>query len=336
MSAGHGAPLFRKRVAALAIGIGCVAGLAAAEVAVRIVEPPPDTPALPLPGSARLYGFQPNSTGLSGGVQFRTNSDGFRGPELTGIDGSRDLVIMVLGDSYAFGYGVEEGESFPALLELELSRAHAATQVRVVNLGIPGYDTSQELATLREWGPRLRPRIVLLQYHLNDLQRHPEAGSSTAPEPALAQVRRHVHLLRLVLPWLAALSRQVGLNPPTTATAEVAAYVNDEPAWQANRRALLDLFAAARELDAVPGVLVVPYLVDLSERHPAAPAYQVVVRFCDSVGVPVVNAFEQFRGERAGRFWISPFDGHPNAAGHVILARAALQLLGLTGRLEDR
>jgi lysophospholipase L1-like esterase len=332
----------RWLIASTVLGIGCAAALVTGEVMVRLVEPRPDTPGIPLPGSARLYGYPAKAKGYAGGVAFRTNSSGFRGPDLVDFDGKRDFVILVLGDSYAFGYGVESAQAFPALLETRLRGEHPGRRVRVINLGIPGYDTSQELAVLREWGPQLHPQLVLLQYHLNDIQRHPETDDGVrgtprrAAEPGVAGAERRMHLLRFLLPRLAAVARPLGLPVKTTATAEIGDYVANEPAWQHNQQTLQEVFKAARSMGARIGVLVVPYLVALNDRHPPAPAYQAVLRFCATNGIPAVNALDYFKGHRAGHMWINAFDGHPNVAGHTLLAQAAADLVAKTRSLEVR
>ena len=79
------------------------------------------------------------------------------------------------------------------------------------------------------------------------------------------------------------------------------------------------------------GVLVVPYVVELDDHHPAIVAYQVVVRYCETAGVPAVDAFTYFKGRDAGSLWINAFDGHPNAAGHILLAHAVEDLVRQNG-----
>lgn len=311
----------------LAFGIGCVLAAVVGEAIVRLVEPRPDTHGISTHGSAREYGYAPNSNGFAGGVRFVTNSSGFRGPEFGNLDSA--FVIVVLGDSYSFGYGVEYAEAFPALLEANLRRRHQGWNVRVIDLGIPGYNTSQELATLKEWAPRLHPNLVLLQYHLNDIQRQLSGApaSKRASGTGLERLKRHLHLLRFLLPRLAGAARALGLPVKTTATAELADYTGGSPAWQRNQATLQELFAIARSGGAAVGVLIVPYMVALDRSHPLIPAYDAVYRFCVSSGVPVVNSFRYFMGRRAGALWINAFDGHPNAAGHALLAAAAGELV---------
>jgi lysophospholipase L1-like esterase len=326
---------------AIALGIGCLSGLGVAEVLVRLAEPVPDTRGVPLPGSGRVYGYPANSQGYAGGIPYRTNSSGFRGSEFTNIDSARDFIILVLGDSYAFGYGVKSSEAFPALLESRLQQEYSGRRIRVVNLATPGYETSQELAVLREWAPNFRPHLVLLQYHLNDIRRQRESvGAGDAPPPAvqprLVDMKRHSALLRLLLPRLAAIARSLGVSVKSTATTDLSEYVNDGPAWKHNQETLQCLFGAAQSVGAAIGVLVVPNLVQLNDHHPLTPAYETVMRFLTANRIPAVNAFDYFKGQRAGSLWINVFDAHPNAAGHVLLAQAAYDLTAKTRVLEVR
>ncbi len=92
-------------------------------------------------------------------MHVRTNSLGFRGGE------PRDekLRILAVGDSFTFGYGVSEDETWTTLLD----RAHE--EVEVINAGVPGYGTAHELLLLEEHGPTLRPDIVLLAFFWNDV-----------------------------------------------------------------------------------------------------------------------------------------------------------------------
>ena len=73
--------------------------------------------------------------------------------------------IVVLGDSFAMGLGVEQQEAFPNLLEQEFFKQG----VEVINLGMNGYSTDQELLTLMREGVRYQPDLVIVVYFHNDL-----------------------------------------------------------------------------------------------------------------------------------------------------------------------
>lgn len=70
--------------------------------------------------------------------------------------------ILVLGDSLVFGWGVDQGDAFPKVLEGMLP----ATEV--INAGVAGYGTDQELLWFRSEGVRYRPDLVILLMCGND------------------------------------------------------------------------------------------------------------------------------------------------------------------------
>ena len=319
---GRNFPWFRS----LAVLLGLVLGVIVAEVTLREIAPVGDTKAVAFPGSPRQYGYAANFVGYAGGVPFRTNSSGFRGREFSETSEAKDLIVVVVGDSYAFGYGVDYAHSFPAIIEKELSSS--GTPVKVFDLAIPGYDTAEELATLREFAPHLHPDLILLSYHPNDIERH-AASNQTSGGTILQSLnlREHLYLARLLLPQVAGIARWLHLPIKTTATAEIADYVENRESWQQNQVTLDQFIALTKALHARLGVVVVPYFVALNENHPALPVYKIAVDFFRSRGVPATEVFPYVEGLNAGKLWINSFDGHPNALGHTYIAKAALDLI---------
>jgi hypothetical protein len=63
----------------------------------------------------------------------------------------------VLGDSFVWGFGVEDEEIFTSVLE-----RRSDPPLEVVNLGVSGYGTDQQLLLWRALGARFRPDVVLL------------------------------------------------------------------------------------------------------------------------------------------------------------------------------
>jgi len=71
--------------------------------------------------------------------------------------------VATVGDSFTFGLGVEDAETFTALLNRQESS-------RFLNFGIPGFSTDQELILIEnEILPRHPPEIILVVYLGNDL-----------------------------------------------------------------------------------------------------------------------------------------------------------------------
>ncbi len=88
--------------------------------------------------------------------QVHQNRYGFRGPTIE-FARTRARRVVVLGDSFVWGLGVDDDELFTTLL------AHdSSPRLEVVNLGVSGYGTDQELLLWQQLGQRFRPDLVLL------------------------------------------------------------------------------------------------------------------------------------------------------------------------------
>lgn len=94
----------------------------------------------------------------------RTNSRGWRDRERSVPRAAGVRRVAVLGDSTAWGWGVDQEQMFSALLE----RALGPT-VEVLNFAVPGYSTDQELAVLTSEVARYQVDVVLLGFVLNDV-----------------------------------------------------------------------------------------------------------------------------------------------------------------------
>ena len=86
--------------------------------------------------------------------------------------------ILVLGDSVTFGHGSHFETTYPYLLEQRLKEWRPATNWQVWNLGVPGYNTRQELRYLQEVGATFRPDLVIVGFYPNDFD-----GNETVPTP---------------------------------------------------------------------------------------------------------------------------------------------------------
>ncbi|MDP3716177.1 MAG: GDSL-type esterase/lipase family protein [Acidobacteriota bacterium] len=109
-----------------------------------------------------------NYQGWFAGVPVRTNSLGFRATREYDLrKGPNTFRILMLGDSVTFGHGAVH--DYPSLLEGMLEQWQPETDWQVWNLAVPGYNTSQELAQLRELGPAYQPDLVIVGFYINDI-----------------------------------------------------------------------------------------------------------------------------------------------------------------------
>lgn len=93
----------------------------------------------------------------------RINSLGMRGPEPMPGEGTP---VLGLGDSHAFGQGVEYEETYLSVLKQLLARQDYP--LSVYNAAIPATSTDTALLLLRKHAPSLHPRLVLLGYTIGN------------------------------------------------------------------------------------------------------------------------------------------------------------------------
>src|SRR5215470_3389430 len=96
------------------------------------------------------------------------------------------LRIVVIGDSIAQGTRIKSDTAiFPRVLEAELRLKGVPAEVQ--NFGVQGYNTQQEVETLRTKGLAYSPDIVILSYCLNDRSFQAGAMPHTMTRHALQQ-----------------------------------------------------------------------------------------------------------------------------------------------------
>lgn len=149
---------------ALQIFVGSVLGLVLAEVAFHVR----DGGAFPhvnfyVADDALGAKLRPNATmkmSFSGNPvsTIHTNARGFRGGEWTA-----PVDVLVVGDSQVFGLGVNDEETFSAVLAKELGQS-------VANAGVPTYGPGEYTALVASLAPELKPKTVVYVLNVaNDL-----------------------------------------------------------------------------------------------------------------------------------------------------------------------
>jgi lysophospholipase L1-like esterase len=198
-----------------------------------------------------VYGWTPRPSfrRTLAGSETTINSAGYRGREVGAARTPGRTRVVMLGDSITFGYGVRDGETFSAVLETIDPR------LEVVNLGVQGYGTDQELLKLEREGLAFAPDVVVLNVCLaNDLLDNAAAKSiydGVYPKP----------YFRLEDGRLVLVAGHVALSP-------------------ARRLALLlsqrsALFNAALDLTRVDRARYQRQLAGLAETEPPEPAFAV-------------------------------------------------------------
>jgi lysophospholipase L1-like esterase len=220
--------------------------------------------------------------------------------------------ILTLGDSVTFGWGVPQDQVFPSRLE-QLLPGRIQRPVRVINGGVCGYNTIQEVTYFKREGVALQPDLVLLTYVTNDIEENrpfrPSAGSSfrekSLPE-MMMKVVRSLWFYRLAhhayhYGWY----RQLKEQPLD--------HLQSTEGWRQSMSALRELVAICEE-NKIP---LIVFFKRFNTRENQQ-LFEEVDR--NTPGYPVKDMGEWFEGRDITKLVNSKVDGHVNAKGHQLIA----------------
>ncbi|MEZ5287596.1 MAG: SGNH/GDSL hydrolase family protein [Vicinamibacterales bacterium] len=166
----HRALVANLWLAAFSIGISYFAlDLAAGWILIRPLSPPL------VPDEYRHHKLVPDSYSEFNQRDFsyvqRVNALGFRGKETTVEKPQGTYRIVMLGDSFTMGKGVEDDQTFSVLVERELNtRAEACGgHVEVINAGVDSYAPVLEWLYLTRDLQKLHPDLVVMNLDVSDL-----------------------------------------------------------------------------------------------------------------------------------------------------------------------
>ena len=266
-----------------------------------------------------------------------TNQSGFRGPELPQ---SPSNSVLFIGDSFTMGYGVNDGEEFPAIVRAALNRKFGEDKIPVINAGIGNNGNGRWIKFLRHEAANYSPQIVLLQPLDNDFYENvrenlfslSDSGSLIEhgiPPPSLMRRIQNVvdEIPLLEYSYLFALVRQVISHSRTSRSTEqtnnnaaaiTSAHQDDDDPVEDLTLALIE---QAIVLCRESGWPVKMLLIDLPDNRLRAIQSVLDRHNVEAISFPGKNERPDFYYEN---------DGHWNAAGH---RDAAQRVLGV---IEDK
>lgn len=130
-------------------------------------------------GEYTIRRLRPNShfwhTSSIGSWEFTTNAQGFRADHDYTYDKPKGRIrVLALGDSHTEGFEAHQDRTFTAIAERYL-KAHGV-DAEVLNTGISGFGTGEELVFLENEGIRYHPDVVVLAFCGNDFDDNVKSG----------------------------------------------------------------------------------------------------------------------------------------------------------------
>jgi lysophospholipase L1-like esterase len=283
------------------------------------------------------------------GVSYRINADGFRDGPYARRKPPGTFRIVVLGDSVAFGFGVQAEETFPKQLEQLLRVRLAPADVEVLNLGVNGYNPYTEAMLFVDVGVDYEADLVLVQFCPNDLgdptlfestaqiaidfpvEAFPDPGRKrrpTLPERACRGLRTCMLIGHVLAGW------EDGPTVDDVRAAGMPVVGDRELAWL--RRRYAEIATAARAHGAAFALLVVP-MPPAVEGRPA-PLHERIVTLARDAGWTTVDPLPALQ-EATARDHVAVFlprdPWHLTPGGHRIVAAAIVTELARSHLLPE-
>lgn len=312
--------IYQARIGLIISVISLLLSIGVLELAIRLVDPlgisyyelAGDYIRDKLADERLVFRHKPSWETRYGDVRVTYNERGLRDRPILPKDGE-EYRILALGDSVTFGWGVSQDKTFAARLESLLEeRLHRP--VRVVNSGVGGYNTVQEMTYFKEEGLTLQPDLVMLTYVQNDIEVNkgpfdPWAQSSlwgkSFPDMVITMVgklwfyRLMHHTYNYAMPIL---------QPTAAATSS-----REGMGWRQSMAALEELTMICEER-RIP-LIVFFHRLDSSENQLL---FEDVVQHAQTASVRDMGRW--YGGLKVSSLVNSKVDGHPNAEGHRVMA----------------
>lgn len=263
------------------------------------------------------FELAPNRRGRLKGIRVRTNSLGMRDAEPLPIESEAVSRIVILGDSYTFGWGVDGDSTYPTVLEKQLNDGLRERPFEVLNLGVSGYNTQDEAVVLEHKGLLWRPDLIVLSYVLNDPETDP-----------IQPLNHHFHEFAV---WqrtnLGRLAAQ-GLRDFRVALWGAGDYyqylhAKDHKKWNGVLAALEDIRQLTESQQIPVLVVIFPRTPDHPWRsYPYSEIHEQIARASRDQGFAVIDLLDRFTEYPPKAMRVRRGDPHPSSWGHKIAADA--------------
>jgi D-alanyl-lipoteichoic acid acyltransferase DltB (MBOAT superfamily) len=213
--------------------------------------------------------------------------------------------MALFGQSYVFGSGVADGETFETIVEdrLNAERSADAPRYEILNMSVPASSQFAHLETLkRGLVERFSPDVVMLVGHRSELRQ-------------VADYLRDVERLGLQSPVPEA-DRLLRASGITASMSRDTAQRRILPVRDSILRALyVELAREIRRIGAIPVYAAIPTPLERQEE-----SVDHLIAIASSAGFVTIDLSDVYRGHNEHDLVLNEYDRHPNAAGNQVIA----------------
>jgi hypothetical protein len=303
-----------------------------------------------IPDSELLFKMPPNTNFVvrhpDYTIRIKTNlnlSDiGFRGGTLGGPAWG-----VAVGDSFTFGMGVEQEETWVAQVAKSLGH-------EIINFGIPAQGPAQYTRVLKRYALPMRPRVAFYGFYFNDLD---SASRFRRMKPQLIPVGRYVRHYSYVFNLVRESKTSPPVQPALAKADNLEMSLDTEglrrtlerqnrsfnERWTLTAREIDDAIKASKDAGVIFVLLYLPsrweiYWDSLKKQSNLPDSLNIdrlrstVVEYCEKRQLLCLDLTHALKREAVrGKRLYFPIDGHWNKEGNLIVAEAIREFLVAKG-----
>ncbi len=249
------------------------------------------------------------------GFTVTTDSHGFRNDETPINKKTGQFRIMVIGDSTAFGWPLDDRENFSYQLEKNLKRTLPGKDLRVINAAVSGYSSWQGKILLEEKGWNFKPDLLIIAFN-NDPFIDIAEDKDRLPSGRNLALKKNIYKSALYLS-MKQLFFHSRINPeddliipPGKGKARVSPHDL--------KKIYTDMLSEAGKRGVKVMVVSLPLRGRAKEFPGVAPYREIMKKTAKENGALFIDLMKEWNNSISGVLFAD--DIHPDAKGHKIIA----------------
>lgn len=231
--------------------------------------------------------------------------------------------IAVVGDSFTYGGSLTFDDSFPKRLERMLNLNIVQKKVEVMNLGVPGYNTLQELYLATKAIKRFNVDMIILEITLNDAELEPFHTTHAA----FYERKKMLDNSKILKHWKSA-AFIVNRIHMSMMNQEYKSYhkelFSNPKNWNMFENSLDGIVAICKSNHIGLFTFLFPLFSDpFDSKYPFLEEHKKIKQKFDALGMPFLDLLPEYQGIPPERLQAIPGeDDHPDEIAHRIAADA--------------
>lgn len=264
-------------------------------------------------------------------IYIKTNSIGLR--ENDEVNPQKDdgvNRVFFLGDSFVFGYGVDQNKTIPFFLEEKLNEKFPERKFEVLNMGVPGYDFSKENLYFDRF-TSYAPDVVLIGANITDFD--------LDVKDQCQRVNVYKCIVRLdecnepsstsfMDEYLGGLKSYNFVTEKTTAFFSAEKF---EKEWEIEKKSLEELIDKLKSNNTKAAIVIMPLHAILENESFVKQRHMLIADVAKSKSIPVIDLSDSIAQKNNETSLYIPIDEHLNTLGTEFAAQEIANNWGLIG-----